>query len=506
MVPTFIAAEPKWMCVANHRSCNLTGEFKPGDELYKKRCDMPREAWKFADDYTSVVTEFDLVCDKALLGTISTSLLFAGWLVGALIGGVLSDKIGRKPVLYIGSVTCSIFAWLAAFPNVFWLFILFRLLVGICLGGGAMGIYVLATEFAGVRHRHVAGTSLWYSWTLSLVMLAGLAYGIRDWRFLSITCAVPGLISFIGWWFTPESSRYLLLKGKVTETEQILRRIATTNKKTYPDEPLVNPNAEGKVQDLGDFRDLFRTKKMLHRTLVCWYACTPTLGGNMYLNFFLLSIIEIPANYAAIWIMGKIGRRKSLIYFLILAAIASTGAVLFTMFDPGDDKCYAAGKIIMALAAKFFVFISFDAVYVYSAELFPTAIRNIGMGSSTSAARIGSFCSPYIVHLTRVHPLLPYGIMGTKALLASLLCMTLPETKGTPTPETMDSEEGIELGIRNLGMDDIELKDENEVKDPEKMKNAKENSEDKRKEKENYGNNINSRESFEDDTPHDTAF
>ena len=36
---------------------------------------------------------------------------------------------------------------------------------------------------------------------------------------------------------------------------------------------------------------------------------------------------------------------------------------------------YAAGKIIMALAAKFFVFISFDAVYVYSAELFPTAIR-----------------------------------------------------------------------------------------------------------------------------------
>ena len=36
---------------------------------------------------------------------------------------------------------------------------------------------------------------------------------------------------------------------------------------------------------------------------------------------------------------------------------------------------YTAGKIIMAIAAKFFVFISFDAVYVYSAELFPTTIR-----------------------------------------------------------------------------------------------------------------------------------
>lgn len=67
------------------------------------------------------------------------------------------------------------------------------------LGGGGMGIYVLATEFVGKRHRHVAGTSLWYSWTLALVMLAGLAYGVRDWRILSIICAAPGLPSILGW-------------------------------------------------------------------------------------------------------------------------------------------------------------------------------------------------------------------------------------------------------------------------------------------------------------------
>ena len=72
--------------------------------------------------------------------------------------------------------------------------------------------------------------------------------------------------------FTPESSRYLLLKGKVTETEEMLRGIAATNKKEYPEESLLDLRAEGKVQALGDMRDLFRTKKMLHRTLVSWYA------------------------------------------------------------------------------------------------------------------------------------------------------------------------------------------------------------------------------------------
>lgn len=72
--------------------------------------------------------------------------------------------------------------------------------------------------------------------------------------------------------FVPESSRYLLLKGKLSETEEILREIAATNKKKYPEEPLYNPCADGKVQQIGDIRDLFRTKKMVHRTLVSWYA------------------------------------------------------------------------------------------------------------------------------------------------------------------------------------------------------------------------------------------
>ncbi|KAJ7372895.1 hypothetical protein OS493_016824 [Desmophyllum pertusum] len=134
LLMTFIAAEPAWRCISNNTQCALNGTMKPGSNNYDFRCNISRKSWEFVDDFTSVVTQFDLVCDKAIYGTVSSSLLFFGGIVSALLIGSLADKFGRKIMVFVLGFVVALFSLLSAFPNVYWLFALFRFVIGFGLG------------------------------------------------------------------------------------------------------------------------------------------------------------------------------------------------------------------------------------------------------------------------------------------------------------------------------------------------------------------------------------
>lgn len=310
MIPIFITAEPPWRCVANSSICKLNGTMKSRHPDYNFRCNISRDQWEFVDDFTSVVTEFDLVCERGLYGTIGSSMIFVGFFFGGIVVGPFSDKFGRKITMYLSGLILSVMSLLAAFPEAFWLFALLRCLIGFGIGGYSIAAYVLLTELVGIRHRSTAGCSIWYSFNLSNMALAGLAYLVRDWRKLSIIMAIPAIPFVLGWFLTPESVRWFLVKGKTEKAEQILYKVAKFNKKPIPQEPL----QDCEKQRLGDLRDLFKTRAMTHKTLISWYCwfvngmvyygvsySSPFVGGNVYLNFFITSTVALVAYPALAW-------------------------------------------------------------------------------------------------------------------------------------------------------------------------------------------------------------
>ena len=66
-------------------------------------------------------------------------------------------------------------------------------------GGYSIPMFVLTTEFSGVRHRGTAGSVVWIGYEIAAMILAGVAYLIRDWRELTIVSSIPGVFYVAGW-------------------------------------------------------------------------------------------------------------------------------------------------------------------------------------------------------------------------------------------------------------------------------------------------------------------
>ena len=87
-----------------------------------------------SDSFHSFSLQWDLVCSVSALSVLTKAVMFLGYMIGVLVGGVISDKFGRKPLVYFLSVLCNILALAASFVHVYWLYVLIRVLVGVCVG------------------------------------------------------------------------------------------------------------------------------------------------------------------------------------------------------------------------------------------------------------------------------------------------------------------------------------------------------------------------------------
>ena len=99
--------------------------------------------------------------------------------------------------------------------------------------------------------------------------------------------------------------------------------------------------------------------------------------------------------------------------------------------------------VSVAMFGKLCISASFTIIHIHTTEVFPTAIRNTGMGLVAITSRIGGILSPYLANLGHVLPNLHFVLFGIFSLTSGLLNLKLPETLGAPLPETMEDVVGL---------------------------------------------------------------
>ncbi|KAJ9582503.1 hypothetical protein L9F63_003196 [Diploptera punctata] len=439
----------------SYSACHIWDVDYSNPNFIKTNVTRPCSQWEFDENEfgQTIIGKWSLVCDRAEMVNVAEMMFLAGVAVGGLVSGMVSDRFGRKRTL-MGSLVLQIsLAVVMAFSPWFELYLVLRCFLGFISVSVVFSGFVLL----GGKWRTISGVSYLFPVPLSYITIAGIAYFIRGWSQLQLAITLPSVLLFGLWWVLPESPRWLLALGRTEEVMLILQEASRVNKRPLPpslDKILRQDilHKDSADQPKASIMDLFRTPNMRKNSLVLyiiWFSVylvyyglvlnLGNIGGDIYLNTVLSGVVEIPAIAISILFLLKMGRRWPLCLTLVGSGIA---CLLTLIIDPGNLELEWV-TITFAMMGKFSVSSSNAVMPVFTAELFPTVVRNLGVGSSNVPAGIALMLVPYLWNLSRMDERVPMCVLGVFGVVGGLSVLLLPETGDSPLVSTLQEGEDL---------------------------------------------------------------
>ncbi|KAK3734881.1 hypothetical protein RRG08_038907 [Elysia crispata] len=412
------------------------------------------DKWVYKRDTfkSTFVSDQDLVCDEKAFVTYANMIFMAGMLIGSFIMGFLSDVLGRKKVLVMSTLGQFAAAFGTAWADSYPIYVALRFFTSFCGVSMFLSAFVIGMELVGPNQRRVAGMIIQLFWCIGLFIETGIAYYLKDWRHFQMSISMFSIVTAVIFAvFLPESARWLMQRGKTEEASKIILKAADVNGVTLSEKA---QNLDLEVEGEGEMIwHMFSYPVLLFRFFVLfmnWFVSSMVyyglslnagnLFGDIYINFFLMAVVEMVSYLFCLAFLDKAGRKFLQCSSMILGGVACTATLFPVMYGGGD---YNWLIMVLSLVGKFGASAGFAVIYVYSAELFPTVMRNSGIGICSFMARVGGIIAPYIGDLGNIIKgdlgiALPLVIFGGLSVGAGLLVLFLPETTNKVLPDTVE--------------------------------------------------------------------
>lgn len=457
-------------CKCTNASNLTTGLADGSDSDVCSRCSAAGGELQCPASPNSMSAEWGLYCGRDWQRGIGSSFLFAGLGIGSVITGVLSDRLGRRRVLFASTLLVAVFFAASAGMPTFELYLACRALLGIGLAGMSVVGLTLACELVGPTTRIFATIALpCYIWAVVSCLTPGIAYAFRDhsWRLLVLCGSLLYLVqAACCGLLLPESPQWLLRQGEAAACQDVIRLLvghiepaderllavqrealsrACDERALLPEDGGAVPAAaadEGEAKaapaggsQLSQLSQLCQLCSDGRMVRICgvqvflwmvislsYYAISfnaDNLSSSVYLNFFLISLPIFPAAYATRLLDSpRLGRRGANAIFLGLVAVAITLGAFFPVVATGSS-------MVGAFAAE----AAFNLIYLQVQELFPTSVRSSALGMCSAASRVATMLAgPLPILLGSTSTLMLIGLLSAVAL--PLSWFALPETLG----------------------------------------------------------------------------
>ncbi|KAG1691497.1 Organic cation transporter protein [Nymphon striatum] len=464
--------------------------FKSGNRtVSEKSCSSwtyDKSIWK-----ETIVSDWNLVCDKSVLVSVTSSVYMAGMACGVFIIPQFSDRFGRKPVILIVLLVCFVSTLSLTFsPNII-IFTVLRFLIAATDIPGASMIYVIGQECLSERNRALWGNITSVGFSVGTLVLTMFSYLTKSWRITPLISIVPLIMMFILHLKIPESLRWQLSMGKYDKALKTMKVCSGMNRYTLPSEDILQQEIENikvninnllmfsnhinycyqfnpqrffykkeKTIEEKDKRnkktkvtllDLFKTPEVRIRTLItyllwftvsfCYYAFTLNLqdiAGNLFLNMTIAAILESFGGISSSLLMLKFGRRLPTSFLMFFSGVT----ILLSIAVPTRLTWLKVG---LSLIGRTSISMVFAIMFLHTTEYMPTVARSIGLGSSSLFARFGAIISPYVHELKEVSSeSVVFAIYGVMCILCGLSTLRLPETRNQPLQEFIEDAENYD--------------------------------------------------------------
>lgn len=402
----------------------------------------------------------DLAMSTSQEAWVVSALLFPGAAFGALLGGRISDALGRKRSLIVCAIIFFFGALFCAIAPTVALMIAARILLGFGVGAAAVSCPLYLAEMAPAekRGRMVTINELMIvtGQMLAFMINALLAVLIADahvWRIMLGVATIPALVLFFGMFLLPESPRWFGARGRVEEARGVLSLSRTPDDADQELSEIVET-----AKSEGDSRkhawQALKNNRWMRRLLYLGFglAAIQQATGINTVNYYAPSILtqsglgdqaaliatigvgvtSVVMTIVGIWLLGFVGRRTMLIIGFSGVVGAQVILALVFLLPPSDLVSYVILACMMLFVAFVQAFIG-TCIWLLLSEIFPLAIRGLAMGLAvfvlwTVNAGI-SFVFPQIVEAI--------GSTWTFALFAAInlgslifVLRAVPETKG----------------------------------------------------------------------------
>lgn len=348
--------------------------------------------------------EWDIPSDT--LGVVFAAAML-GMMLGAIIIAPLADRIGRRKQIMVCLLVLGVGMLATAMTTSITQLTLLRFITGLSLGGLIPSMITMPSEFSPIHSRNFLITTVQAGYPLGIVILGLIAAQIiqsMGWQSIFI---LPGMLSLIALpmvaLYMPESLDFLMNKqpvGALVKINATLRRMGHEQLEALPD-----INLSGQHQKIG-ISSLF-SQEYRRSTLLLWTAffmcfCTlfvllswiPQLTANTGLSIKIAIYASATLNVGAVfgmitlgYLADRIGLRRVVLIWLIFAA------VLLATFGFIESPLMLMLSILLI---GFTVEGGFIGLFATGAKIYPTLIRNTGIGLASGIARLGSIVGPYV--------------------------------------------------------------------------------------------------------------